>query len=163
MEIQYFGKGEFKVKTKETVIHTNDQTKINSLELSGPGEYEVAGIMVDGIADEIYIFYIEQMTVVHLGKLKRVLTNEEIEKLNGVDVLFLPVEGQGVLTASQAVDLTNQIDPKIVIPMYYDSLDEFLKLEGASPTPVDSFKITKSNLPTEEERKVVVLKCRSKS
>ncbi len=90
--------------------------------ISAPGEYEVKGIFIYGIflKDKnclIYHLETEQICLAHLGNLNRLLTEPEIEALNGIDILFVPVGGNVVLDAKKAADLISQIEPRIVIPM----------------------------------------------
>ena len=60
------------------------------------------------------------------------------------------------MTTKKALDLVTKIDPRIVIPMLYSDLSEFMKGEGITDGELDVFKIKKIDLP-EEERKVVIL------
>jgi len=135
-----------------------------------PGEYEVGGIMVQGIAinkinkeekkEENIVFRIEVdgITIVHLGNLKRVLTEKELEELDGVDILLTPIGGGDDFNAKKAIEVISQIEPRIVIPMHYktkgskaDINDEslFLKEFEIKPTIEDKLKINKKDLPQE--------------
>lgn len=145
-----------------------------------PGEYEVNGIFVTVVptaadpkknggespSHTIMIFQFEDISVCHLGRLGHVLTEDEVEKLNEVDVLLVPVGGNGVLTASQAVEVVGLIEPLVVVPMYYNSdgvlgeyegVERFLKEMGAANvSAIDELKLTKSSLP--DETQIVLLK-----
>lgn len=149
--------------------------------IKSPGEYEVNNIEIIGVPsfhdtekgslrgnNTIYIFHLEDMGVCHLGDLGHTLIDEELEKLNQVDILLVPVGGTYTIDAQKAVEVTNQIDPKIVIPMHYqieglstrlgiEGVDKFLKEIGAGYQPQDTLKISKNELP-QEERKIITLK-----
>jgi len=148
--------------------------------LNTPGEFEVKGIFIKGISsfhdaqagqergtNIIFTFKTEEMTLCHLGDLgQEKLTAEQLEGLNGVDVLFVPVGGKYTLDAAAAALAVNQIEPKIVIPMHYKlknlkiplgSVDDFLKEVGAGEV-VEKLVLKKKDLPAEEQLKVVVFK-----
>lgn len=146
--------------------------------LTGPGEYEIGGVFItavqtDGIGrkkDEqlrntLYVFDYDGLTVAHLGDLKQVPTQAEVEALGPVNVVLIPIGGGGGLNAAKAAEVVSQLEPNIIIPMHYqtkdvlvplESLDKFIKEMGLQPIDaVPSLKITKSSLPSES--KVVVL------
>ena len=151
--------------------------------INSPGEYEVNNIEIIGVdsfhdsqkgalrgKNTIFVFHLEDLGVCHLGDLGHVLLDEELEKFNSVDILLVPVGGVYTINAEKAVEVINQIEPKIVIPMHYkieglsmesslDGVDKFLKEIGADNNPEETLKISKKDLP-EEERKVVILKPR---
>lgn len=145
---------------------------------SGPGEYEVEGVFITGIAtahgkdqagladpSTVFIFEFPDMTVAHLGDLGHVLTESQVEAMPNIDVLLIPVGGQRTLDAAMAAEVIGIVEPRIVIPMHYrmegtpehlDSLDRFLKEMGVpAPEPVAALRITKAQLP--EETQVVVM------
>lgn len=135
-----------------------------------PGEYEVRGVMVygiphGGVAQPMLVrIEAEGMTVVHLGLLDQMLSDEAQEPLGKVDVLLLPVGGGGALTPEQAEDLMTELEPRIVVPVAYKSaatpeyepIEKFLKAAGLPPEKTEKFKIVKKDLPVEETRLVVI-------
>jgi len=147
--------------------------------LTGPGEYEIGGVFITGVqtnghgkkvVDEprntLYVFDYEGVTVAHLGDLRRVPSQTEIEALGTVHVALVPVGGGGGLNAAKAAEVVSLIEPGIVIPMHYltpDSqvklapLSKFLKEMGLTNIEAqDSLKVTRSSIP--DETRVVVLK-----
>src|SRR3989344_8042778 len=75
--------------------------------ITGPGEYERFGITIQGFLTKnlntIYVVDLEDMTLVHLGALaEKDLPPEAREALDEIDVLFVPVGGGEVLSASAA-------------------------------------------------------------
>lgn len=152
MTITFQGKGNFKIKCKEGTIATGEKMKINDFEASGPGEYEVKGISLE-VIDGINIFQAEEMTLTYLSR-KTSLDDKELEKVKDTDILFIPVSE--IMEAKTSLEIINQIEPRIVIPMFFESLDEFQKIEGISPKIMDQLKISKNLLP-EEEREVIAL------
>jgi L-ascorbate metabolism protein UlaG (beta-lactamase superfamily) len=144
---------------------------------SGAGEFEHEGVLIAGIPswhdpehkqkNFMYSIYVDGIRVAHLGDLgQKSLYDDQIDLLDSVDVLFIPVGGKYTIDGEAAFEIANQIEPKIVVPIHYkaegleiplDTADKFLKLEGKQPEPIEELKIEKETLPKEEEREVVVL------
>ena len=102
--------------------------------VSGPGEYEIGGVLIIGIStyhdavrgsergkNTIYLIEIDGISVCHLGDIGHVLTAEQVEELDNVDVLLLPVGGVSTINASVAAQVARQLVPKVVIPMHYQT------------------------------------------
>lgn len=149
--------------------------------INGPGEYEAKNIFVRGIpsfhdnkegvergTNTIYLIKIDSISLAHLGDLGHVLSNGQIEKLEGIDILMIPVGGTYTINAKQATEIISQLEPRVVIPMHYnikglrlpkkiDGISVFCKEFGACPTEeISKFKVAKKDLPS-EEMKVVIL------
>lgn len=160
MQIRYKGHEKFEIKTRETKIDVGFKIAINDFVLPGPGEYEKNGIFVEGISDDantIYLLKAEEINICYLGKTSHDLNEEEAKEIGDVDILFVPLGEEGSLDVKRAVSLISKIDPIIVIPMLYSSLDDFKKSEGITDGETDILKIKKSDL-VEGERRNVILK-----
>ncbi|MGB7872885.1 MAG: MBL fold metallo-hydrolase [Anaerolineales bacterium] len=164
--------------------HNNTQAvKGTSHVITGPGEFEIGGVFITGIQtnghgkkgnDELrntlYVFDYDGITVAHLGDLKQVPSQTQVEALGAVNVALVPVGGGGGLNAAKAAEVISVLEPNIVIPMHYatkdaklelDSLDKFLKEMGLGTTePEESIKVTRTGLP--QETRVVVLNYQGK-
>jgi len=132
--------------------------------IDSPGEYEVGGIFVLGTAGEKTTFYVitmDGLRLVFLGGLSGKLSDKQLEEIDGVDILFVPVgDKKNSLAGKQTLEIINQVEPKIIIPMNYQSLSGFLKELGQEEkAPLDKLLMTKDKLPLEKE--VVVLNARS--
>lgn len=144
----------------------------------GPGEYEVGGIFVIGIAtyhdakrgqergkNTAYLIEFEDMTICHLGDLGHIPTQEQVEQFNDVDVLLVPVGGRVTLTGTRAAEVVNLLEPRIVIPMHYrvpglkasiESASRFLReMAVETPEKLESLRISKGQLP--EQTRVALL------
>lgn len=127
-----------------------------------PGEYEVGGILVTGIATKgadgsrnvVFISEIDGIRVGHLG----LASTASLEDLKNVDVLLLPVGGSNGLTPNLAADLMTKIEPRIAIPMNYktggetlplEPLESFLKETGTRPEPQAKISVSRSGLPSD--------------
>lgn len=139
--------------------------------IEGPGEYEVKGVVVRGFGgateyagqqtiNTIYSVALEGMNLCFLGALgSGELPAAAKQELDNIDVLFVPVGGEGVLGHAAAYKLAVQLEPKVVIPMHYDamSLKAFLKEAGAEGTkPEEKLTIKRKDLEGKEAEVVVL-------
>lgn len=150
----------------------------NPMVIDGPGEYEVSGVLITGIAspsgglsgrrNTVYVLEMDDLRLCHLGDLGKVPKADLVEEVGSVDVLLVPVGGRGTLDASTAAETISLLEPKIVIPMHYkaslfgpdlEPLDRFLREMGIKePVPQPKVNVTRSNLP--ETTQVVVMEAR---
>ncbi len=148
---------------------------VQSHTLYGPGEDEIGDVFIQGIDtysdDErnlMFVYNFGGIAVAHLGDLKKVPTQKQVEALEMVNVLLLPVGGGNSLTAAQAAEIVSILEPNIVVPMHYkidglkyelDEVDRFLNEMGVSEiTEESSLKVSLSGLPEETETVLLVPK-----
>ena len=94
------------------------------------------------------------------------LTNEELDVVSGVDILFVPVGNDTCYDAEAASKVANALEPKIVIPMAFKCdndpkakpVEEFLKEVGAKVQAEKKLIIKKKTLPEEGTQVMVVEK-----
>lgn len=67
----------------------------------------------------IHILSADGIRIAHLGDLGCELSQDEKEKLMGLDVLMIPVGGFFTIDGSKAAKLVREVKPRIVIPMHY--------------------------------------------
>jgi L-ascorbate metabolism protein UlaG (beta-lactamase superfamily) len=151
------------------------------LVIDGPGEYEIKGINIKGIfsyhdsvegkkygTNTIYLIEAEGIKICHLGDLgQKKLTDEQLEEIDEVDILMIPVGGKFTIDGEEAAEIINQVEPRIVIPMHYKifglkvdltGVEPFLKEIGAAKKEAqEKLTIKKKELP-QEETEVVVMK-----
>ncbi|MFN0146850.1 MAG: MBL fold metallo-hydrolase [Dehalococcoidia bacterium] len=134
--------------------------------LEAPGEYEVGGILVTGIATKrpdgarnvTFVIELDGIKIGHLGVPAGTANAIAVDDMKGVDILLLPVGGLNSVAPAVAADVMQTIDARITIPMNYktptetmelDPLDRFLKELGTKPEPQPRLQITRSSLPAE--------------
>jgi len=139
----------------EARFATNDPSA--KLRVEGPGEYEIGEVSIKGVravrhldveTDEpvatMYRIEIGDVRMAILGNIAPKLHEDQLEEIGVVDILVIPVGGNGyTLDSVNATTVTRQIDPRVVIPVHYadgalkyevpqDDLDLFVK-ELAAP------------------------------
>jgi L-ascorbate metabolism protein UlaG (beta-lactamase superfamily) len=130
--------------TQGIIVRTEGETDPERLraregevqEVCGPGEFEIGGVSILGLAageTTVMRVSVDDVRVVVAGRLRRQLTEEEIDRLGHVDVLVLPVGGGDALGAIDAAKLVNAVEPSIVVPARYGSGD------GGEYDPVGKF------------------------
>lgn len=150
--------------------------------VASPGEYEVSGVYIHGISsfhdkkegeergqNTIYVVNFNGIKICHLGDLGTPLSNGNLEALGEIDILFVPVGGKYTINIKEVMEVINQIDPKIIIPMHYkipglnidiDGIENFAKqFKISSPEGQDFLKINKVDLPA-KEREAIILKAK---
>jgi len=113
-------------------------------EIKGPGDYEIKDIFIKGIMTDteisgkkyintIYSLTIENINLCFLGCVNQSKFNAEVRgQIDSPDILFVPVGNKELLSTSDAYKLAVSLEPKIIIPMDYESgdLKAFLKEGG---------------------------------
>lgn len=102
--------------------------------IAGPGEYEAKGVRIVGIAtyhdavkgsqrgkNTIYRIEMDGISLVHCGDLGHKLDDGQIDQLGDVDLLMIPVGGVYTISAKEATEVVHRLEPKIVIPMHYNT------------------------------------------
>jgi L-ascorbate metabolism protein UlaG (beta-lactamase superfamily) len=170
-------KGDIVTVSHETAGHANWQVVRESrLVISRPGEYELGGVLVVGVAminrkaanpryNITYLLDFGQLNVVHLGDLDYVPSQSELDALGEIHVALVPVGGGGALSSGQAAEVIAMLEPGIVIPMHYHTphslldlapVDKFLTEMGVTtPEVLETFKVTSSAIS--EQTQVVLL------
>lgn len=143
--------------------------------LDAPGEYEIGGILVTGVATKTlagerniaFVIELDGIRVGHLGLIGGPPTAAQVSQLGKIDVLLLPSGGGNSLNAKGAQDVMTGLDPAMAIPMNFKTANETLDLEpieafqkesGAKPDAVARLQISRTQVP--EQLEIVVLEPR---
>lgn len=143
--------------------------------ISGPGEYESNGLFIKGVAGEskydlpkgvdkcintIYSTVVDGISILYLGAQSGVLPAGLSDIIDSVDMLFISIGGNGTYDAKEAAKIVLNLEPKIVIPMGYNtkdgSLQAFLKETGSKAETVDKLTIKKKDLEGKDQDVVVL-------
>ncbi len=162
------------ISTNEVIeLATEDRFAINNpdaaLLINSPGEYGISEFDIRGIParrhldseneamiSTIYRVELNDTRIGILGNIYNKLSDEQLESLGVIDILVIPVGGNGyTLDAVNAASLVRSIDPKVVIPVHYadealkyevpqDELQLFIKELGAPVETVSKYKVKQS-------------------
>lgn len=176
MELQYYGANCLRLSAKKAQIVIDDNlaklglktvTKPTDISLRTnkelpehngtvfnaemPGEYEVAGVVIHGIAarshmDEegklsavIYTIEADDTKVAVIGHIYPELSEAQLEQIGLVDAVVVPVGGNGyTLDGVGALKVIKQIEPKVVIPTHYN--DKGIRYEVPQAELADALK-----------------------
>ncbi len=204
MEIRWLGNSTFEVKSSVGVVivdHQGALPKAKDLDdkntvfvysqgersnhpdsdfqvLAGPGEYEIGGLSVRGVAtpaddpaiskdiNTVYIVDADGLQVATLGNPGHQPSAQSVQQISKVDVLVINTESQGLEPDEMSAVIRN-LEPKMIVPSGYDSalgkpsaamqrLLTELGVKEFEATP--RLTVSKSGLP--DERVVVVLQQR---
>ncbi len=149
--------------------------------VDGPGEYEVNNVSINGIAaqahiDEpgkknsaIYRVLVDDYKIGVVGHIYPDITDAQLESLGMIDVLFIPVGGNGfTLDATGALSVIKKIGPSIVVPTHYkdskikyevpqDNLEEIRKVLSMEPAE-ELDQLTLKGRDFADGTKLVILK-----
>jgi hypothetical protein len=150
-----------------TGMHT-DQSQSAKIVIDQPGEYEVSGVSVYGIAarshmDEegrrtatMYKLVVDDLRLLVTGHVYPELSDSQLESIGMVDVMFVPVGGNGyTLDGTGALKLIKKVEPKLIIPTHYD--DNGLQY----PVPQQELEQAFKSLAMEPKEAVAKLKLKS--
>lgn len=172
-----------------TVSHNHsDHNAVEMIEgsplvLRIPGEYEKKGVRITGFEwyhdkkkglergpNILFRIELEGISMLHCGDLGQKFSEDLIEEIGSLDVLFIPVGGVYTIGPDEAEAIISELEPKIVIPMHYRtekhnenifkelfSIDEFLKKRGVSGVePVHKISLKPEDF-FEDDKKIVVM------
>ncbi len=144
--------------------------------ISGPGEYESNGLFIKGVAGEskydlpkgvekcintIYSTTVDGINLLYLGAQSGPMPAGLSDIVDQVDMLFIPIGGNGTYDPKEAAKIVLNLEPKIVVPMGYTSakdanLAAFLKETGSKGETVDKLTIKKKDLEGKDQDVVVL-------
>jgi L-ascorbate metabolism protein UlaG (beta-lactamase superfamily) len=206
MEIRWLGNSTFEVRSSVGVVVVDHQGKLpkaSQLEdentvfvytrgdsashdssanihvLAGPGEYEIGGLSVRGVAtpaddpaisheiNTIYVVDADGLQVAALGNPGFQPSAQSVQQISKVDVLIINTESQSLEPDEMSAVIRN-LEPKMIVPSGYDTdsgkpsapMQRLLTELGVKEfEPISRLSVTKTGLP--DERAVVVLQQRS--
>ena len=93
------------------------------------------------------------MKICHLGDLGTDLTGKQLDEIDGVDVLMIPVGGKFTIDGKKAAEIAKKIEPAIIIPIHY-------KMNGSTIDIEDETRFCQEigNCPKEKTAKLTIKK-----
>ena len=112
--------------------------------------------------NSIFVFEIAGLCIAHLGHLHHTLTQQQLDELGRVDVVFAPVDGSYTLDLEGMIEVLQSLKAPLIIPMHYFSsftLDRFLaRMRQQYPVETNetpTIVLSKASLPATQ--KILVL------
>ncbi len=144
-------------------VDTVKRNNKNLFVIDGAGEYEVSGVFAKGVATKtqynnegkdiintMYSLHIEDVHILNLGLINEdKLTGKMLDGIDDVDIVILPISGEGTIDPGVANKMANSLEAKVVMPTFYnkDTLNTFLKESSAeSVKPIEKLVIKKKDL-----------------
>jgi hypothetical protein len=143
-------------------------------QIFGPGAYEINGNMINGFATDaliddqkmvntVYFFNLEGISFCMIGDLANINIDQKVKEFRDtVDVIFVPIGGNGTLDPVEANKIIKIFSPKVIIPMDYGSdrepkaLETFLKENSSDAQPEPKFVFKKSDIDAMSGRVIVL-------
>lgn len=158
-------------KAEDIVLNTNKVVvkakNPGRIAVDQPGEYEISNITIQGVAARahmdseglnatIFKLQTDDLRVVIVGHIYPELTDDELEAIGTVDVLFIPVGGNGyTIDPIGALKVIKKVEPRIVIPTHY--ADSKIKYE----VPQQDLQTALKEMSMEAHETVAKLKLKS--
>ncbi|GIO54459.1 MBL fold metallo-hydrolase [Paenibacillus cineris] len=165
----------------DIVVVTHDHSDHNKIQAASgdylvvnePKEYSIGDVDISGFhtfhdkvngqkrgPNIVFRFRMDGLTICHCGDLGHLLTEEQVNAIGPVDVLFVPVGGRMTLDGAEAAQVMRQLQATVAIPMHYSTKalgllgrlffakeDKFLQAVGAKTTHVQTLNLSKENVP----------------
>ena len=122
------GKVEVTVKTLTPWPIKND-AEPESRVISGAGEYEAQGVIIEGFGlpkessekflKTVYKAIAEEITIGLLGHISEELTPEALDALRDSHIIVLPAGGRPFINQEAAAKLIKQLNPKIILASFF--------------------------------------------
>ena len=163
--------------TEERFLPVDEDFSI--LKISYPGSYEVQDFSINGFPETrhidsdgskksvIYSIEVQGVRIGLIGNISANFSDEQLENLGVLDILILPVGGNGyTLDATSASNIARRSDAKIIVPIHYndgstkyevmqDDLDVFTKEMGLDTETTSKYKV--KGITTLPEKTTVVI------
>jgi len=116
--------------------------------ITGIGVKEIKGVQFRGVdtyhddsqgkergANTAFCFTLDGIKLCHLGDLGHRLSQEQIAEIGSIDILLIPIGGVFTIDAKMAGKVSDDLKPKVVMPMHYktakcdwplNTIDDFL-------------------------------------
>ncbi|MDL2258025.1 MBL fold metallo-hydrolase [Eubacteriales bacterium OttesenSCG-928-K08] len=102
--------------------------------IKGVGEWELNGLRIVGIdsphddvdgqkrgRNTIFVFEMDGLRIAHLGDLGCIPSDDVIDALGNLDVLFAPIGGTFTIEPAAAREIANRTNANVLIPMHYQT------------------------------------------
>jgi len=136
-------------------VRGSEKRDIKGIEISGTNVFHDESGGTERGKNTIFKLKIDGMNIVHLGDLGHPLSDQEVEKIGGVDILFVPIGGYFTIDSTIAESTTKKLNPKVVVPMHFKTdkcgfpiapIDDYIRDKDVKKFDGE-FEINKEQLP----------------
>ena len=121
------------ITTSPLIIKTSGEHTAGDIAVTGFDSYHDDAEGAKRGANIVFHFSIDGLNVLHLGDLGHMLSEELIEQIGPVDVLFAPIGGVYTINAKTATQLADALHAHVLIPMHYKTPALHFNIEGLEP------------------------------
>ncbi len=152
------------VKGSPTVVKATTEAK--GIKIRGIKTFHDESQGKERGTNTIFCFEVSGINICHLGDLGHALSDKTTREIGKVDVLLIPVGGLYTFGTAVANQISDQLKPKVIIPMHYKTdkcslpiatADEFLKGKN-NVTRLDSSEVEFKPSTLPPATKIIVLK-----
>jgi L-ascorbate metabolism protein UlaG (beta-lactamase superfamily) len=104
--------------------------------------------------NSIFIYEMANMCIAHLGHLHHTLTQQQLNEIGRIDVVFVPVDGTMTLDLDGMMEVLSALKAPLMIPMHYFStytlhrfLDRIRETWKVEMSEIPSLVVSKTSLP----------------
>lgn len=117
----YLNQESYNILKKGKVMKNWDKIDVDSIKITAVPAYNTTKTQFHPKGrDNGYILEIQDKKIYIAGDCENM---EEMDKLTGLDIAFLPVNQPYTMTVEQAIDAINKMKPKIVYPYHFGDTD----------------------------------------
>lgn len=155
-------------RLEATALDIKPVNREKVFEISSPGEYEIAGLMVQRpISGVHYVIDYDLIRIVYIGFGSKNIDVKQLRDLGDVDVLLLPYsDGEDFPSYDTIQEIISKVEPVILVPFGTDapgskSKEDFVKTFGYTTATTEKMLKVESK-PEAEERAMRVVFLESK-
>ncbi|MBT3363930.1 MAG: MBL fold metallo-hydrolase [Chloroflexi bacterium] len=100
------------------ILNSVGKTQTSGIDITGIDSYHDDTQGTQRGNNIIFCFDVDGIRVCHLGDLGHTLSDSQLADMGKVDVLLLPVGGKFTIDPVVATNVSDQVMPKVVIPMH---------------------------------------------
>jgi len=142
-------------QAKKIAIEFGEKLKVGDFTVSGPGEYEVGGVLIFVPEENIYSLRAEGVHVVYWRALNG-QPKVESSEMGNIDVMVLAL-GEKTSSIKDVAAAINNLEPKNIVLATPNLRDELIKSESLPTQKVETWKVTQEL--TDKDMELILLPC----
>lgn len=120
-------------KSNTEIVNEGGDQSINGVDIRGLKSYHDRAEGDKRGDNIIFRFETDGITFCHLGDIGHLPSKELVEEIGDVDFLFIPVGDTFTVGPEEAMNIIDDIEPSIAVPMHYKMGGLSLDIKGIEP------------------------------